>query len=331
MKKSILSILFISIFLVGCIKPYDQEELVTIEPSQTAFLIPLAGNTEKYQNSFDSMEFLEKAKVPTKRVKIAHQWYKTGRFYWQGKWIRAERIIIVERKPITREWTALSETGTSSQNQGIETESIGSIGFMIGLGITAQINEKDAVSFLYRYNNKPLSSIMDDEIRNMIESKFNEECSKRNLQDIMKSKAEILKNVRNHVLPYFKERGITITNLGYKGQFEYSDAKIQSAINKEFIADKEKIAQDKINEMEVEKSRKQAEAKRVAQEEINKMRIDEAKAEAKAMQIREKTLKLQMELKKIELQGKLIEKWNGEYPRIMTGSDSGLLLQLPAE
>ena len=63
----------------GMIKPYDKPELVTIEASQTAFLIPLVGDTED-QASFQSEELLAQAKVATKEVQIPHRWVKTGRF-----------------------------------------------------------------------------------------------------------------------------------------------------------------------------------------------------------------------------------------------------------
>lgn len=331
MKKFLLMLIVVlCLIMSGCFKkPYDKEELITIEPSQTAFLIPLNGDTKKNQANFDSMEFLESAKVPTKRVKIAHQWYRTGRKYFQGKWIRAEKLIIVERKPVTREWTSNSNTGTSKSDQGIETESKGSVGFIIGIGITAQIDERDAVKFLYRYNNKNLSNIMDDEIRNMVESKINEECSMRDLKTIMANKSLILKNVKNTTMPYFKERGITITNIGYKGQFTYSDPKIQEAINKEFIAEKNRIAQDKVNEMNVEKAKKEAEAQRIAQDERNAMEIAKAQAEAKAIKLRAETLESQIALKKLEIQEEWIRKWNGHMPTYMLGDNTSMLMNLP--
>ena len=48
MKKIIIVILAVMMFCLcftGCIKPYDKPEFVTIEASQTAFLVPLVGDS----------------------------------------------------------------------------------------------------------------------------------------------------------------------------------------------------------------------------------------------------------------------------------------------
>ena len=61
--KNLKKVLLIATLMVamsgftGCMKPYDKPEFVTIEASQTAFLIPLVGDTED-QASFESEELL---------------------------------------------------------------------------------------------------------------------------------------------------------------------------------------------------------------------------------------------------------------------------------
>ena len=54
----------------GCIRPYDTPEFVTIEASQTAFLIPLLGDTGE-QASFESEALLAEAKVATKEIQCS--------------------------------------------------------------------------------------------------------------------------------------------------------------------------------------------------------------------------------------------------------------------
>ena len=54
-----------AVFFSGC-SPYDSPELLTIEPSQTAFLVPLDGRTSDQAN-FMSEEFLSQSKVATKK------------------------------------------------------------------------------------------------------------------------------------------------------------------------------------------------------------------------------------------------------------------------
>lgn len=313
MKKigKILLIGLMTLFLMGtltsCIKPFDEPELSTIEPSQTAFLIPLVGDTQE-QGAFQSEELLNKVKVPTKEVQIPHRWLQTGRMNWTGKWIASARLIIVERKPETREWTESTGTGTSNKNEGITAESKESIGFMARMNASAQIDESDSVKFLYRYNSKTLADIMDSEIRARIESRFVEECAKRTLEDILINKETIMKSVREDVIPYFKERGITITVIGMKGEFTYLNAEIQKSIDNKF-----KSAQDYIT----------------AQNE-NKIKVDRAKADAEAIKIQAETITSQIKLKELENQQKWIDKWNGQLPEVQSG-ESGMILNFPVK
>lgn len=347
MKKGIkfivLLVLMLGAFasLTSCRKPYNKPEFQTVSPSQTAFLIPLVGDTGS-QGSFESEELLAEAKVATKEVQIPKRWVQTGRRNWQGEWKPSATLIIVERKPETREWTSDANTGTDSKNQGITAESKGSITFTVSMNVSAQIDESDATKFLYRYNNKSLSQVMDTDIRAMIESEFVEECSSRTMAEILDQKKEIMNTVRDQVTAEFKKKGVTITVLGLKGEVTYADPKIQEAINKEFTAIKDQEAQKIINKTNVEKAQAEAEAKKIAQETTNEMniakataenevKIAKAKAEAEAIRLRAATLKDQMELMKLEIQLEMVKKWSGDYPQmLMNGQGNGMtLIELP--
>ena len=88
MKKFITLVLVLVMaccLFTGCRKPYDKPEFVTIEASQTAFLIPLVGDTTE-QSAFDSEELLLEHKVATKEIQIPHRWVQTGRRHWMGDW-----------------------------------------------------------------------------------------------------------------------------------------------------------------------------------------------------------------------------------------------------
>ena len=90
MKRLITLALILAVMccgLAGCIKPYNTPEFITIEPHQTAFLIPLIGDTTE-QASFESEEMLMQAKVSTKEIEIPHRWVQTGRRPWRGDPLR---------------------------------------------------------------------------------------------------------------------------------------------------------------------------------------------------------------------------------------------------
>lgn len=299
MKKKLcilLSVLALSITLTGC-KAYDKPEVILISPSETAFLIPLVGDTSK-QGAFNSEALLAKTKISTKEIEIPHRWLKTGRMSSNGEWRATATLIKVERKPVTREWTE-SSSGTSIKNEGIVAESKESIGFMSRMNCSAQIDEADAVKFLYRYNNKPLEGVMDTEIRAKIESTFVEECGKLSLDDILIKKEVIMNTIRNEVIPYFKEKGISVTVIGMKGEFTYLDKGIQESINKKFTTQKSLEAQTAENTRLVSK----------------------AKADAEAVQIQASTISSQIKLKELENQSAWIAKWDGKAPTV-SGSSS---------
>lgn len=291
--KKLITLVFMSliccIFLTGCVKPYNTPEFVTIEPHQTAFLIPLVGDTTD-QASFESEEMLMQAKVSTKEIEIPHRWVQTGRWSWRGEWRDSMTLIVVDRSPVTREWSSTEGVGTSAVNQAIYAESSESIGFSAGMNCSAQIySEEDAVKFLYCYNNKPLSEIMDTEIRSRVESKFVEECASRTLNEILVEKPAIMEAVRKDVMEYFEDKGITITVLGMKDGLEYDDADIQKSINDKFSS----------------------EMKLTTQENENKRIISEAEAKAEANRILSQSLTANV------LTQQYYEKWDGKLPEVM--------------
>ena len=302
MKKRItLSVLLflVAFTLASCVRPYDKPEFVTIEPSQTAFLIPLVGDTET-QASFESEELLASAKVAMKEVQIPHRWVQTGRWNWYGEWKPTMRLIVVERKPETREWNNTDGTGTSAINQAIYAESSESIGFSVGMNCSAQIDtEDDAVKFLYSYNMKPLAEVMDTEIRARVESVFVEECAKRSLNDILREKDAIMEAVREDVMSYFENKGITITVLGMKDGLEYDDPAIQQSINEKFSSEQRLITQG--NE--------------------NKRIVSEAEAIAEANKIISDSITDNI------LKKEYIDKWNGEMPKY-TGDSSNIIMSM---
>lgn len=310
MKKKIALLLLattIALSTTACIKPYDKPEFVTIEASQTAFLIPLVDDT-KNQASFESEELLAEAKVATKEIQIPHRWVQTGRGYWNGEWRDTAKLIIVERTPETREWNSGKDSGTSTKNQAIYAESKESIGFSVGMNISAQIyTEDDAVRFLYSYNNKTLEEIMDTEIRARVESKFVEQCAKYSLNDILANKEEIMNTVRDDVTTYFADKGITITVLGMKDGIKYDDPAIQTAINEKFSSEQKLVTQENNNKVTISKAEADAQAK---------IKAAEAEAEANRKIAESLTPELIEKLK--------IEKWNGDVPQVQ-GSDSTIV------
>ena len=308
-KKIVLVVLMLVMVmaLTGCRKPYDKPEFVTIEASQTAFLIPLIGDTSD-QGAFESEELLLEAKVATKEIQIPHRWVQTGRQNWNGEWRPSATLIVVERKPVSRSWNSGSSTDTSTS--AIFGETSDAIGIYVGMNCTAMIEEKDAAKFLYRYNNTPLETIIDTDIKKMVEDRFNIETAKYTSTELSAKKGEIMEAVKAYVIDYFKDYGITITVLGMKEGISYENPAIQAAIDEKFASEQQLVIQQNKNEANIAKAEAEARALILA-----------AEAQAEANRILAESLTDEI------LAQMYYEKWDGKLPYLY-GAD-GTLIQIP--
>lgn len=299
--KKLITLLLVIVMactlFTGCRKPYDTPEFVTIEASQTAFLIPLVGDSTT-QSAFESEELLAEAKVATKEIQIPHRWVQTGRKHWMGDWKPSATLIIVERKPVSRSWESGDSTAASA-NKAIFGETADQIGIYVGMNCTAMIEEKDAAKFLYRYNNTPLETVIDTDIKKLVEDRFNIETAKYTSTELGAKKGEIMEAVKEYVVPYFKEYGITITVLGMKEGVSYENDEIQKAIDAKFASEQELVIQQNKNDANIAKAEAEAQAM-----------IMLAEAEAKANEL------LSQSMTPALLEKMYYEKWNGELPYI---------------
>lgn len=314
MKKKIIALVLMVVIacfcFTGCVRPYDKPEFVTIEASQTAFLIPLVGDSSN-QASFESEELLLEAKVATKEIQIPHRWVQTGRRNWTGEWRPSATLIVVERKPVSRSWESGDSTATSS-NKAIFGETSDGIGIYVGMNCTAMIEEIDAVKFLYRYNNTPLSTIIDTDIKKMVENEFNMKTSQFTSTDLLNHKGEIMETVKKNVTEYFKEYGITITVLGLKEGISYENPAIQTAIDQKFASEQKLVIQQNENEANIAKSQAEADAILI-----------EAQAQAEANRLLAQSLTDEI------LAQMYYEKWDGKLPYFYGADDA--LIEIPAE
>ena len=311
MKKIIILTLIavmICCCFTGCRRPYDKPEFVTIEASQTAFLIPLVGDTTD-QASFASEELLEQAKIATKEIQIPHRWVQMGRRHWYGEWRASAALIVVERKPVSRSWESGDNAATSA-NRAIFAETSDGIGIYVGMNCTALIEEEDATKFLYRYNNTPLETIIDTDIKKMVEDEFNMAVAQYKSTELLSYKAEIMEIVKKNVVEYFDAYGITITVLGLKEGISYENANIQLAIDEKFASEQKLEIQRNENDANVAKAEAEAEAMIIA-----------AEAQAEANRILSESITDEI------LEQMYYDKWDGVLPTFYGANDA--LIQIP--
>ena len=149
--------------------------------------------------------------------------------------------------------------------------------------------------------------MLDMEVRARIHQIIAEEAGKHNVFDLPAKKNEIMKAVRDDVVPYFKKKGIDITTLAVLGGLTFDNAEIQHAIDNGAKASQLKVA---------------AEAKREAQEVENKTLLLAADGKAAAAK-RKAEGKLAVELVRVESEAKIrIREAEGQAEAIRRVADA---------
>lgn len=339
MKRTIMLVVLIALVfsVIGCRKPYDVPEYTDVKNNETAFVIPLEGKTSD-QGKFASAEYLEKMQVATKRIRILHRWNQTGRMSWSGEWIPTTKVIKVNRTPVTRQWTTDAGTGTSNRDEAIWVESKDSVEFAVGFSCSSLVEEANAATFLYHYTSASNNDIMDTEVRARIQSIAAEKCGEYDLDELRGRKAEVIKAVRDDVIPFFAKKGLTITTIGMFGGYKYKNPEIQIAIDNVFKAQQlEDVALAEKKAALVEKETIEIKADAEAAR-IDKIAVAEAGKIEKINAAAEKAQKnpLFLQLRQLDVEDRRIERWDGKYPNWymgseMSGTNPNLLLNVGTE
>lgn len=330
----------VTIFIPGCFRPFAPVKLEQIKTNEEAFMIPLTKDN-KTQTSTNNEAYLKDKLLNVKQVQIPQQWVQRG-YEWMGmpngEWRDGGVLIKVDKSPVTREWTADTATGTSNKNEAIWVMTSDQVEFSTGWTITARIaSTEDAVTFLHNYPNGQLSNVLDSEVRAKIQSEFGIEVTDLPMEQLRKKATPHIARVVKDVEEFFKKRGISITNLGITGGFVYKNPTIQEKLVEVFNAEQEKsiaMAQtdaqkERNNKVQLEAEAKSNAAKKQAEGEAAAI---QSVADAKAYEIgkAKENLETYLELKKLEIDSKRVEKWNGSYPvYYMGGQPDNLLMQMP--
>lgn len=319
-KTAVAILAFAMLTQVACIGPAKVQPIEIIETNETAFVVPLEGESDKGQGKFMSKEFLEQAKVATKRITIDVKERSLGRMSWDYEWIPTIRVIKVDRSPVTREWTKTEKTGTSAADQAIHVESLESINFGVGVNTTVFVSEEQAATFLYNFAGKKLAEVVDTNVRGYVQGVMGREFGSRPLEKCKAEKNKVFEAAFKETKEHFEKLGVTISSLGNAEGLSYDDPNIQAVINQAFVAENDKIvaqnqqaAQTIRNTTDVSK----ATAARLAAEQF---------AKAKEAQV----AKTELEIKLIQAQAMqtFASKFNGQLPANIMPQGSQMLFGL---
>lgn len=326
-------------FLTGCLKTYDVPEYVEVKSNETAYVIPLEDGVSAGEK-FDSEGYLDSKKVALKRIQIPHRWNQTGRFSSDGEWIDTVRVITVDRSPVTRQWDNGAERKPNDKDNAIWLESADSIGFSTGFSVTAYVREQDTSRFLYSYKATSLAQVLDTELRARIQSVASDVAARYKMDELREKKNELIDRVRADVVPFFAEKGITITTIGQFGGLRYENEKIQLAIDDTFVAQQAKVKNAALLEAQTDANKRielealaLAEAARTKAKGEADGKLSVFRAEADGLRAVNTALAeanqnpALVEIKRIEVDKIRAERWDGRYPQwYMAGENAPSLI-----
>jgi hypothetical protein len=343
-------IAFIGILIIGILAgcgriPVQPRTLITANSNETMFVIPLQGENKANQAKLDSASYYSDKKVSVKEIEVNYRWLQTGRWECEGSWVPTVSIIKVDRSPVTVELAVNDKGNAKKDADAIWIESSDSVGFTMGFSVSALIDEADTATFLYRYPAGNLRNVIVTEIRAMIQESASGFAAKYPLDVLRGKKNEMLTVVKGTIVDFYKTRGITITTVGMFGGMTYENPQIQAAIDKVFIAQQEKetakAALDAVNDInkrseslaQQEKANAvtlatgKAEAVRLEADAVAKGNLLKSQADASGIDLIAKATQaassnpLFLEVRKLEVQTKMYEKWAGGVPStVIAGS-----------
>lgn len=193
------------------------------------------------------------------------------------------------------------------------------------VSLSYAIEPRKVPNFYVKYRVSDLDTFTHGILRDVVRNSLNEVASTYNVEQIYgEQKAEFLGKVQGLIQQRMEPVGVEIQQFGFIGAPRVPDVIAAAITSKaQAIQDAER-ARNELAKTQAEAAKTVAEAEGEA-----KAAVTRANGEAEANKIRQTSLTPQLlELRKIENQKALIERWNGQLPTVQTGN-GGLLMELP--
>ncbi len=162
-------------------------------------------------------------------------------------------------------------------------------------------------------------------LRDIVRNSLNEVASTYTVEDIYgEKKAQFLRQVQEQIQEKVTNVGVGVQQFGFIGAPRVPGVIAQAITAKAQAIQEAERAKNELATTQAEAAKKIAEAEGDA-----KSAVMRAQGEADANRIRQNSLTAQLlELRRLENQRALIERWNGQLPTVESGQ-SALMLQLP--
>jgi regulator of protease activity HflC (stomatin/prohibitin superfamily) len=225
----------------------------------------------------------------------------------------------------TVKWTKdLSEGHPINEEMGFNSKE--GMEIFVDVSLSYAIEPSKAPDFYVKYRVDDMDIFTHGILRDIVRNSLNEVASTYVVEDIYgEKKAEFLGKVQTKIEQKTAPVGVNVQQFGFIGA-----PRVPTVIATAITAKAQAIQQAERARNELATTQAEA-AKKIAEAEGDaKSLVTRAQGEADANRIRQNSLTPQLlELRRIENNRVMIDKWNGQLPTVQSGQGSGMILQLP--
>jgi regulator of protease activity HflC (stomatin/prohibitin superfamily) len=225
----------------------------------------------------------------------------------------------------TVKWTKDTNEG-HPMNEEMGFNSKEGMEILVDVSMSYAIEPTKVPDFYVKYRVADMDTFTHGILRDVVRNSLNEVASTYVVEDIYgEKKAEFLRKVQAMIEQKVSPVGVGIQQFGFIGA-----PRVPSVIAAAITAKAQAIQQAERARNELATTQAEA-AKKIAEADGEaKSMVTRAQGEADANRIRQNSLTPQLlELRRIENNRALIDKWNGQLPTVQSGQAGGMFLQLP--
>ncbi|HEY4381802.1 MAG TPA: SPFH domain-containing protein [Acidobacteriaceae bacterium] len=215
------------------------------------------------------------------------------------------------------EGRAVNEEMSFNSKEGMEIYS--------DVSLSYSIEPRRVPDFYVKYRVNDLDLFTHGILRDVVRNSLNEVASTYNVEQIYgEQKTEFINKVQTIVQQKMEPVGVTIQQFGFIGA-----PRVPTVIAEAITSKAQAIQDAERARNELAKTQAEAAKQIAAADGDAKSSVTRAQGEAEANRIRQSSLTPQLlELRKIENQKELIDRWNGQLPTVQAGNGT-MLMELP--
>ncbi|MGD0986496.1 MAG: SPFH domain-containing protein [Candidatus Sulfotelmatobacter sp.] len=207
------------------------------------------------------------------------------------------------------------------------------------VSVSYAIDSTRVPEFYVKYRTDDLERFTHGILKDIVRNSLNEVASTYTLEDIYgENKARFLRESRERIQAQLLPVGVGIQQFGFIGKPRFTAAIEQAITQKTQAITEAERARNQLAVTQAEMAKTVAEAEGEARSQVERARgeatsaIERARGEAEANRLRQASVTPQlMEWRRLENQRALVDKWNGELPRMIVSDKGGMIMPLPTD